>query len=144
MSKVLDAGIQVFGRIFDVIDQAVEDKDLRAEIKLEIARAQSEYMTTIMTSEHTPPFVKVLYAVRDLLVSSFRPLGSALALGFVGYAAYKGIDLPIWFQAVLVSLFPSWGVSRHLEKRKKINLAEQPAEYQLASPSDALRHTVGG
>ena len=116
---LIDAGLKLGNGIVDVIDQLVEDKDLAAKLKVELVKSQQEFMRSIYGSEHTPTIVKILYAFRDLVIPTLRPIGSALMPVVMIYAQSKGIEIPNELVAGAAALFPGWMYSRHKGKAQE-------------------------
>jgi len=119
----------IFKGATDLIGEYVEDKDKRNEINLKLAeakadvkmavlKAQSAHEAALLSQETSPrvdAFVKLLLA----LVPLMRPLGTAAMTVFGAYCIVKGVTIDPRLQAGLISAFPAWGVSRHMEKSRK-------------------------
>jgi hypothetical protein len=116
---VIESALKFGTSIVDVIDQYVEDKDLATKLKFAIAEKQIDFSMQIQASEHVPTFVKLMYAVRDVLIPMFRPLGTFALTAFAAYAATNDITLDPVLQAALAAAFPGWVASRHVEKSTK-------------------------
>jgi len=142
---IIDAGLDLARSIVNVIDQAVEDKDLTVEtaarIKISLAETQSNYLSAVMTTEHVPKTVKVLYAIGDLSVKFIRPLGSVFCIGYLIWSNSNGIATPEWLQVVLATYFPAWSVSRHMEKARtdKIKLEKATRVVTISNSSKEQR-----
>lgn len=145
------AGLQFGGKILDLADQFIEDKDAKAKFAFELSKLQSAFSTSVITTQTTPKVdavVKLMYAWRDVGVSLVRPIGSAVAAAFAAYCVVKGITLPDWLEAAMVALFPGWMVSRHIEKSatKKAEVAEKQiaAQKEVAQSGSPFWWPQGG
>jgi len=119
------AALPLFGRVFDVIDQLVEDKDLKLQLTKEMRQLEISSMETLVKTQTTPwvdALVKLMYAS----VALVRPLTSVgvflFGLAFPEkLSALYEIDqtLGTVAGAAVFGSAPAWGISRHLEKKKK-------------------------
>ena len=119
------AALPLFGRVFDVIDQLVEDKDLKLQLTKEMRELEISSMETLVKTSTTPwvdALVKLMYAS----VALVRPLTSVgiFLYGLVfpeKLSALYAIDqtLGTVAGAAVFGSAPAWGISRHLEKKKK-------------------------
>jgi hypothetical protein len=119
------ATIPLFGRVFDVIDQLVEDKDLKLQLTKEMRELEISSMETLIKTSTTPwvdALVKLMYAS----VALIRPLTSVgiFLFGLIfpeKLSALYAIDqtLGTVAGAAVFGSAPAWGISRHLEKKKK-------------------------
>jgi hypothetical protein len=119
------AALPLFGRVFDVIDQLVEDKDLKLQLTKEMRELEISSMETLVKTSTTPwvdALVKLMYAS----VALVRPLTSVgvFLFGLVfpeKLSALYEIDqtLGTVAGAAVFGSAPAWGISRHLEKKKK-------------------------
>lgn len=108
----------IFGDLFGLAGELIEDKDKRNEFNMKIAESRDQFNIAVLTMKTTPridALVKLLYAFNSL----WRPLGGAIMTGFAIYASIKGIELDPTMNTVLISAFPAWGVSRHVTKNKE-------------------------
>ena len=134
----------VFDKGLGILDQYVEDKDLKAKLGFELSRLQIDMQRTVVTMSTTPTmdaFVKLLYATRDVIIPMLRPLGASLLTGAAVYMEMHHVAMPEWLTAMLGSAFPSWMVSRHLDKRtekieetKRQTIAAQKEVAQSGNP----------
>ena len=108
--------------IFKLGGKLIEDKDKKAEYAFKVqdmAHDLALKMLDVKTYPWVDALVKLAYASEQIIKGLFRPLFSALALCFVAYCEFKGIELSGMVEGVMVSLFPAWGASRHASKNKK-------------------------
>lgn len=94
----------------------IEDKDKKTEYAFKVMDA----MLNTKTFPWVDALVKLSYASQQIVKGLFRPLGAAAMTTFAIYSSYKGVHLDPAAQAVLLSAFPAWGVSRHKEKIQKL------------------------
>jgi hypothetical protein len=119
---ILDAVTGVFKGLFGVVDQLVEDKDKKNEIILKMSEMQNQLNLTLLQQKTTPwvdATVKLLFAIRDIIIPLLRPVIGALMTGYAAYAEANGIVLSPVVQAALAAAFPGWMYSRHSEKNGK-------------------------
>jgi hypothetical protein len=119
----LTAGLDFGKAVVGVIDQFVDDGDLAAKLTNEIMKEQISFSTALVKTKTTPrtdAVVKLLFALRDVAIPLFRPLGTAALTGFGVYLASTGAPTPEWLDAAMVAMFPAWGVSRHAHKSAEI------------------------
>jgi hypothetical protein len=131
MSNLIEEGIGLARDITGVIDQAVDDGDLRAKLKNAILEKQMDFSITVLTSTATPGYVKFMLAMRDFILPMLRPVGAFCLTAGTGYLAYKGVEIPEYLMAAAGSAFPGWMVSRHAnksqEQKEKTRRAETAA-----------------
>jgi len=104
-------------------DKMIPDQDKKIEFAFKVQQMANDLATKLLDTKTYPwvdALVKLAYASQELITGLFRPIGGLLALGYVLYANQHGIVIPNDIQMVLVSLFPAWGISRHIEKNKKV------------------------
>ena len=109
-----------------IIDQLVEDKDKRAEYGFELAKltmTQTHELLMRPATSRVDGLVKFMIAWRDVILPTLRPLGSALLTAGAWYLEYKGTQAPEWVLGLITASFPTWMVSRHIDK-----LAEKKEE----------------
>lgn len=107
----------IFGDLFGLAGEYIEDKDKRNEFNMQIAKSRDQFNIAVLTMKTHPKvdaLVKLLYAINSL----WRPLGGAVMTGFAIYASIKGIELDSTVNTVLIGAFPAWGASRHISKMK--------------------------
>jgi len=111
--------------ITGLFSELIDDDDLRAKLEFETDKLRFE-LDKVLLSTQTNPYVdggvKVLIAIRDIIIPMLRPLGAA-------YITYMGIDMGTAelaadgevsaFTVGLSAAFPSWGVSRHVNKNNE-------------------------
>ena len=116
---VLGIVADVFKGIFGVVDQLVVDKDKAAELKVQLAQMQSSLNAQLLTTQTVPwvdATVKILMAIRDLVLPMFRPILGGVLTGLAVYFEYKGIPINPTLQAVMAAAFPGWMVGRQIKK----------------------------
>ena len=110
---------------FGFLSELVEDDDLKNKLDFEKKKLQFE-LDRVLLSTKTNPWVdggiKVLIALRDIIIPMLRPAGAF-------YLSYKGVDIAQAELAVsgdisalsmgLASAFPAWGASRHVNKNNE-------------------------
>ena len=109
----------------DIVDQAVDDGDLKAKLTTEIRKVELNAMQELIKTQTTPwvdALVKLMYAS----VALIRPLTSVgvFLFGLIfpeKLSALYAIDqtLGTVAGAAVFGSAPAWGISRHLEKKKK-------------------------
>ena len=123
-----------FGRsVVGLIQEYVKDPDLAAKLTAEIQQRQIDFSKTLLQTTTTPKtdaLVKLLYALRDVVIPMFRPLGSAALTAFGAYLAYNQIPTPEWLDAAMVAAFPGWMASRHVEKAKRVESEKEMARLR--------------
>jgi hypothetical protein len=110
---------EVFRGIFGVVDQMVEDKDKAAELKVKLAEMQTQLNSQLLTTQTVPwvdATVKILMAVRDLVIPLFRPVFGAALTGLAVWFEYKGVPINPTLQAIMAAAFPGWMVGRQVKK----------------------------
>lgn len=119
---ILDTVAEIFKNIFGMVDQLVEDKDKKNELIYKLAEMQNQLSIQLLQQKTTPwvdATVKLLFAIRDLVIPLMRPVIGALMTGFAAYAEMNGTTLSPAVQAALAAAFPGWVYSRHVEKKNK-------------------------
>ena len=127
----LTAGLNLGSQALGILDQWVEDKDLKAKLAFELTKINNEFLANVYASEAVPGYVKFLHAVRDLIIPMFRPIGGLALTGFAVYATTKGIELPGWLTAIMASAFPGWMVGRQVEKKREGKALRRRQEPEL-------------
>jgi hypothetical protein len=108
--------------LFKLGDKMIEDKDKKAEYAFKVQEmAQTMGMKLLDTKTYpwVDALVKLSYASESIIKGLFRPIVTAGMTGFAIYCQYKGIELDGTTNTILLSAFPGWGVSRHMEKKSK-------------------------
>lgn len=106
-------------KIASIIDQTVTDKDLALQIKSKALEASIEFSKSIQTGEHVPGYIKLLYALRDVIIPMLRPAGGAALSAYAVYAAHKGVQIDPVIHGMLAAAFPGWMTSRHFNKESE-------------------------
>jgi hypothetical protein len=110
----------VFKGVIGIVDQLVEDKDKKLDATIKIMELQNALAINLMSQKTTPwvdATVKLLFAVRDVVIPLFRPIVSAMLTGYAAYAAANGITMNPMVEAALASAFPGWMAARWSEKK---------------------------
>ncbi len=113
---------ELFTGLIGIGKELIVDKDKQIEYAFKIAQLQAglaEKMLTMTTTPKTDAFVKILYAVKELILPMLRPIGSLVLTGFGVYAHMKGYQIPEYVHVILDGAFPGWMASRHVEKNRK-------------------------
>jgi len=111
----------VFKDIFGIVDQLVEDKDKKNELVFKMMEMQNALSTQLLQQQTTPwvdATVKLLFALRDIIIPLFRPIVAAAMAGYVVYAETNGVIISPVVEAIFAGAFPGWMTSRHLNKKK--------------------------
>ena len=107
--------------LFKIGDKMIEDKDKKAEYAFKVQEMAFKQMETLINAKTYPwidGLVKLAYASEQIVKGLFRPIASALMLGFAMYCEVSHIELSDGVQAILYGALPAWGVSRHHQKSK--------------------------
>lgn len=126
---IIGAIAGAFSELIGVGKELIEDKDKRNEYAFRLAELQmqlTERMLTQQTHPKADAAVKIAYAIKELVLPMFRPVG-ALLLALWGVSHPEQLQ---WLHDNLGALgdgaiasvfgaFPAWGVSRHIEKNRK-------------------------
>jgi hypothetical protein len=127
--------------VSSLVSEFVEDPDKKNQIMYQISELDHKLTTTLLTSKTTPKtdaLVKLMIAVKDVLIPMLRPLGAAAMTGFGMYCHLKGIDIDGASQIMLDGAFPAWGVSRHSHKAKEAELkAQEQSDLEYWEEEDA-------
>ena len=118
--------------VTNLAGKLIMDKDKYAELQFKKAELRSKRdlkLLAITTTPRIDAFVKLLYAIKDVIIPMMRPLGAAAMTAFGIYAHYKGLDLDPVMHGIFDGAFPAWGTSRHINKQTetKAKAQSQPA-----------------
>jgi len=114
--------------LFKLGDKLIADEDKKAEYAFRVQEMFFKQMEVLIAAKTYPwvdALVKMAYASEQIVKGLFRPVGAALMTGFVLYAEVKGIELSGTVETLLISAFPAWGASRHVEKKGKKEETEE-------------------
>jgi hypothetical protein len=106
-----------------LISEFIVDDDLRAKLNVELQKIEAGVTTQLLQTTTTPKvdaFVKILIAIKNVIIPLLRPLGAGCMTAFGMYCHYNSLPLDGATQVVMDGAFPAWGASRHVEKQKKI------------------------
>lgn len=119
--SIINAVAGVTSKGLSIIDQFVEDKDLRNELavkQLELMYGLLEKIINTSTVPQVDALVKLILA----LIALARPLGAL-------YLTIMGVDMASasiqaggevnMVEGTLIGAFPTWGVAREADKRQK-------------------------
>lgn len=119
------AAVPIFDKVLDIVDQFVPDKDKAMEIKAELRKIELSTMESLLKTQTTPwvdALVKLLYAsvtlVRPLVSTGLFVYGLMNPETFQVLSEASPIAGDIAASATFGAL-PAWGVSRHMEKKRK-------------------------
>lgn len=110
--------IPILSGLIQLGDKFIEDKDKKTEFAFKTQELAFKTMETLLNAKTYPwvdALVKLLYAMQTF----WRPLLGAAMTAFGAYCHWKGIDMGN-AHMIFDAAFPAWGVSRHVEKQKKI------------------------
>jgi hypothetical protein len=108
--------------VFSFFSELVTDDDLKAKLVFEEAKLRFALDQILLTTQTTPKVdaaVKVLMALRDIVIPMFRPLGAACMTAFGAYCMMNGIELSEPIQYLLFGAPIGYGVSRHVDKKEQ-------------------------
>ncbi len=108
--------------ILDAAKRFIPDKKQLAEFEHDISTLKLELDKTLLTTKTVPwvdATIKILYALKEVIIPMFRPLGGAAMTAFGMYCHLKGVEIDIGLHAILDGALPAWGLSRHAEKGRK-------------------------
>lgn len=103
-------------------DKLIVDQDKKIEFAfktLELAQRSMEVLLNTKTYPWVDGIVKLLYAIKELIVPMFRPVGSFAMAAFAAYCDIKEIPLSDTVSTILYGAPVAWGTSRHMEKSRK-------------------------
>jgi len=118
--------------IFRLGDKLIEDKDKKAEYAFEVQKMSSGFMSTMLTTKTYPwvdALVKIAYASEAIIKGLFRPVLSAVLVGFGIYFELNNIEISATVETIMFGSPVAWGASRHIEKKAKLNKIEEDEEW---------------
>lgn len=118
--RFLEKLIKPMDSLIQLGSEYIVDKDKLIEFQFKAMQLKQEQAVTILATK-TNPFIDALVKLMYAFQIFWRPLVGMLMTGFGAYCHYKGIDMDVALHAVFDGAFPAWGVSRHVEKQKKLN-----------------------
>lgn len=113
---------RLLGLATEVGGKLIESKEKKEEFAfkiLELSQRAMEVMLATKTNPFVDGMVKTIYAIKDLIIPMFRPLGSIALAAFAAYCDTNNIALSETVQVLLYGAPVGWGVSRHVEKSRK-------------------------
>ena len=115
VGSLIMSGLSLVGKLGDKL---IEDKDKKTEFAFKTQELTFKTMEVLLQTK-TYPFVdalvKLMYAAKVFI----RPIGSLAMAGFAAYCAVNNIELNEVIQTTLFGAPVAWGVSRHVEKKRK-------------------------
>lgn len=147
--SVIEPVTGVINNIIGVVDQYVEDKDLKAKLIVEMKKIEMDGMTTLLSTTTTPwvdGVVKLMYAS----VSLVRPLTS-VGLFLYGLAFPEKLGelyqinetLGTVAGAAVFGSAPAWGLSRHVQKKAEAKEKAAVEKVRAAKESTVLDMDMG-
>jgi len=101
----------------------IDNKEKAAEFAFQLAQLQVQFSQQLVQTKTSPfvdALVKFMYAMRDVIIPMFRPIGSFLLTASCAYLNYKQIAPPEPINSIMASSFPGWMVSRHINKQTEL------------------------
>ena len=149
MINLVEPVAGVLNNIIAVVDQYVEDKDLKAKLIVEMRKIEMDGMTTLLKTS-TNPFVDGTVKLMYASVSLVRPLTS-VGLFLYGLAFPEKLGelyqinetLGTVAGAAVFGSAPAWGVSRHLQKKAETKEKGAVEKVRAAKNSNVLDMDVG-
>lgn len=118
--------------LFGVLSEAITDKDLLAKLDVKRQEIDSAIRSQLLKTKTIPwvdALVKVMIAMRDVVIPLLRPAGAFAMTAFGMYMHYRGTPLDAVNQAVFDGAAPAWGISRHANKKKEQETKQKYAEW---------------
>ncbi len=109
-----------FKSLTALLSEFVVDDEKMAQIQLEVDKIEVGVINQLLKTSTTPKvdaFVKILVAIRSLIIPMLRPLGAGAMTAFGLWCHYDGIQMDGAVHAMLDGSFPAWGASRHVNKQ---------------------------
>ena len=109
--------------ISSLAGEFIEDKDKKAEYANNALKMTNDLALKLLDTKTYPwvdALVKLAYAGNVLVTGLFRPVGTFLMTAFAAWCYYQGHPLPEPLNSIFSSAFAGWGISRHIEKNKKL------------------------
>ena len=100
----------------------IEGKEKQAEFANEVAKMALDFQEKLMLMQTTPKmdaFIKLLYAIKDVIIPLMRPVVSACMTAIAVYCEMKGIHLNDTLMTAMSLAFPGWMGTRSIEKMTK-------------------------
>ena len=129
--------VGLFDRAMDLGSEYILDKDKAMAVRAEVEMARLQ-MAIAMASTTTIPWVDALVKLVTVFAQLIRPLGTFAMSAFGAYAHMKGLGIDPMLHGIFDGSFPSWGISRHVEKNRRV---EAEVKYAAQSPSTTVNVT---
>jgi hypothetical protein len=121
--------------LFKIGDKLIEDKDKKMEYAFKVQEMyfkQMEILINMKTYPWLDGLIKLAYASETIIKGLFRPVASAalFAYGLFNPDVLQNLhdNYGAMGDAIIATIFgalPSWGVSRHVEKKRKDVIANK-------------------
>jgi hypothetical protein len=114
--------------------ELIVDKDKQIEFAFKLQEqhaALTEKLLTMQTSPKVDAFVKIMYAIQEVVLPLLRPVGSAAMTAFGVYAHTHNVQIDPAIQYIFDGAFPGWMTSRHFNKQKEL---DRPVVGEPESP----------
>lgn len=112
-------GIGLARDITSVVSEFVQDKDLALKIQQAVFEKTMDFTIAIQTAEHVPAYIKFMYALRDVILPTLRPIGAVMLSATAAYMGVKQIPISPAMEAMMGAAFPGWMLSRHFNKQEE-------------------------
>ncbi len=108
--------------ITGLFSELITDDDLRSKLDFETDKLRFELDKELLkttTSPNMDAFIKLMIAMRDIIIPLVRPLGSLAMALFGAWCIKNNIELSEPIQYALFGAPLAYGASRHTEKANK-------------------------
>ena len=108
--------------LFKLGDKLIVDQDKKQEFAFKVQEMMNNFAIHMLETKTYPwidGLVKLAYAGEAIIKGLIRPLGALGMLAFAIYCEINLIELSEGVQAILYGSAPAWGVSRHVEEKRK-------------------------
>ena len=113
--------------VTNLASKLILDKDKYAELQFKRSDNEHEARMSLLATTTTPKIdatVKLLLALRDVVIPLLRPLGSFALAGFAAYCVSENIQLGETVETMMFGAPLAWGASRHVNKQTKAKAKE--------------------
>ena len=108
--------------ITSLVSELIPDPDKRVQIEADLQQMEVDVKSMLLNTSTTPKVdaaVKIMIALKDVVIPMLRPIGSACMTGFAGYCILNGIAIDPITESLLAGAFPGWMYSRHKGKQQE-------------------------
>lgn len=133
---VINAITKLGGGLLGIVDQFVEDKDLKAKLAIRQIELVNELILKLLETK-TIPWIDGTVKLMVASVQLARPIGTGLMTAFGIYLHVKGT--PIDDQLIQYGMdaaFPTWAGAREIDKSRKNKLANRQLDKEPDSKWD--------